>query len=427
MNLDLIIELAMKRASQAQVTTSQGEGSDVTYENNKLKTAMSYQSSATTLRVIVDGKLGVAARSGDVDPQELVRDALEVAEFGSDAPFEWPGPQDMPEVKLVDDRVTGISKQQMVDWGGEMLAAVLDYNADIVADASVSANRGVSTLANSAGLRVHAEGTRLHMGVGGMLTRGTDMLMAHQSDSWRAVGMDAAAVAARAVEKFRLAERTAAVESKVMPVIFTPAATHILLLALTLGINGKNVLKGDSPLKDKLGQPIADERITIIDDPLIDYALDSGPFDREGVAHHTLPVVERGALKCFLYDLKTAAKAGAQTTGHGPGCRTTNLVISAGDAPYEQMIADTDEGIIVENVMGLGQGNAISGEFSVNMLLAYKIEKGQIVGRVKDAMLAGNAYDALRGIACLSSDREWVHGSLLAPAIKVEGLSVVAQ
>ena len=77
--------------------------------------------------------------------------------------------------------------------------------------------------------------------------------------------------------------------------------------------------------------------------------------------------------------------------------------------------------------MGLGQGNPISGEFSVNVQLGYKIENGKIVGRVKDVMLAGNTYDALNNIMAIGDKAEWIGGSLFAPYMQIASLSVVAK
>jgi PmbA protein len=194
-----------------------------------------------------------------------------------------------------------------------------------------------------------------------------------------------------------------------------------------LGFNGKNVFLGSSPLTDKLGEKIADETISITDNPLLDYASNSGKYDGEGVPHQVTPLIEKGVVKNFLYDLDAAGKAGAKTTGNGVGCNPTNLVIKEGDTPYQDMVKNTKEGLLVHNVLGLGQGNPISGEFSVNVQLGYKIESGKIVGRVKDVMLAGNTYEALNNIAVIGDKAEWAGGSLLSPPIQIAKLSVVAK
>lgn len=90
------------------------------------------------------------------------------------------------------------------------------------------------------------------------------------------------------------------------------------------------------------------------------------------------------------------------------------------------MVKGIKEGVIVEEVLGLGQGNAISGEFSVNVNLGYKVENGAIVGRVKEVMLAGNSYDALKCISAIGTEREW-RGSRLVPHIMIDCLNVTAK
>jgi PmbA protein len=96
------------------------------------------------------------------------------------------------------------------------------------------------------------------------------------------------------------------------------------------------------------------------------------------------------------------------------------------------MIRNTTKGLLVHEFLGLGQGNPINGEFSVNLFLGYKIENGKLVGRVKDVMLAGNAFDALKDIIAISKEREWVSGPWsyfcgLMPYIQVGKLSVTAK
>ena len=91
-----------------------------------------------------------------------------------------------------------------------------------------------------------------------------------------------------------------------------------------------------------------------------------------------------------------------------------------------EMIEGTREGLLIEHVMGLGQSNIMNGDFSVNVSLGYKIENGEIVGRVKDAMVAGNVYDALNRIEAIGSEPEWAWATC-APHLKIDALSVVAK
>lgn len=422
-----LIERAMAKAQGAQATVARAESTAVSFENDKLKSAKSSQSTGMTVKVILEGKIGSSHTTDIDDVDGVVARALEAAEFGSPAHFQFPGPEEGPDVKIYDDAVLPVTKEDMVGIGEEMMALVKEYNSDIILDAGASKAVSRREFANSSGVEFATEGTRFGVGIHGQWIRGTDILSAGHSFGWRKREIDHAEVAGKAVELFQMAETIAPITSGDLPVIFTPEGMGVILLALRLGLNGKNVFLGSSPLAGRLGDRIADQRLSITDNPLLDYANGSGRYDGEGVPHRITPLIEQGVVRSFLYDLDTAGRAGTASTGHGVGCGPTNLVVGEGDTPLQEMIANTEEGLLVHNVIGLGQGNPISGEFSVNVHLGYKIDHGEIVGRVKNVMLAGNTYDALENIAAIGDEAHWVGGSLITPPIQIGQLSVVAR
>lgn len=424
---NLLVEKAMKKAQGAQAAFGRSESLKVSFENDRLKSVSSSQSTGMSVKVVVDGKLGSSHTTEIDDVDDVVERAWQAAEFGSPAHFEFPGLQDGSCVKIYDDAVLGVTKEQMVGIGDEMIAVVKEYNSEILVDAGVSKSVGNAQFANSAGMTYTTDSSSFGVGVNGQWVRGTDILSAGHGFGWRKQEIDHGEIARKAVHLFSMAERAAQVQSGHMPVIFTPEGVNVLLLALRLGFNGKNVLLGASPLAGKLEYQIADDRLSLYDNPLIDYASGSGKYDGEGVPHQVTPLIDRGVVTNFLYDLDTAGRAGTKTTGNGTGCGPTNLVVQQGDTTYEEMLKDTKEGLLVHNVLGLGQGNPISGEFSVNVQLGYKVENGEVVGRVKDVMLAGNTYDALKDIAAIGDRAEWASGTLLTPAVKISRLSVVAR
>ena len=91
------------------------------------------------------------------------------------------------------------------------------------------------------------------------------------------------------------------------------------------------------------------------------------------------------------------------------------------------MMRGVKSGLVVEELMGAGQGNVMGGDFSGNVLLGYKIENGEITGRVKDTMVAGNIHEALKRLAAIGSETRWVGGSMHTPALAFEGLTVSAK
>ena len=426
--LHQILDRAVKKADSAQVSISRSEDVPVVFQDDRLKSIKVEQSTDIELRVIVDGKEGHSSTNDVKDIDSLVERALEAAKFGSIVHFDFPEPQKAEDVKIYDDSLRSLTKTEMVQIGEEMLTLIKEYNPQIIIYADIYMGIGHIDFVNSKGLEFSADGSIFGLGCGGQLIRGTDILEIDHGQYWRKREslVDHTKIVDRVIDKFKLAERTAQIKSGEMPVIFTPEAMNILLLALKLGFSGKNALLGASPLAGKLGNKVFDAKFTLTDNPLIDYAVDSGGYDDEGVPHRINILVENGIAKSLLYDLDTAGIAGVESTGNGPGCGTTNLIVEEGDSPYCDMIKNISEGLVVEDVLGLGQSNIMNGEFSVNVNLGYKIENGEIVGRVKDTMLTGNAYDALADVAAVGKDSEWVSGSLKTPPIQIDKLSLIA-
>jgi PmbA protein len=422
-----LIERAMRKAQGAQAFLARSESTDVSFENDKLKSIGDSQSTRMSVKVIVDGKVGSSHTTDLQDADGVVSRALEAAEFGSPAHFEFPGPREGQRVAVCDDAVRHAAKKEMVMIGEEMMTLVKDYQPDILLDAGIGSSFGEAQFANSAGAQYKTETTMFGVGVHGQWVRGTDILFAGHGFGWRKREIDHILIASKAIKLFKMAEKIAPIRSGEMPVIFAPEGMNVLLLALRLGFNGKNVFMGSSPLAGKLDKKVASEAFSMADNPLLDYAGGSGKYDGEGVPRRVTPLIEDGVARNFLYDLDTAGRAGAKTTGNGVGCNSTNLVIKEGNTSYEEMLASIKEGLLIYNVLGLGQGNPISGAFSVNVQLGYKIENGAIVGRVKDVMLAGNTYDALRDIVAIGDKAEWAGSTMLTPPIQVGKLSVVAK
>jgi PmbA protein len=427
-----IVEKAMAKAQAAQAVMLTRETSAVDFENNRLKSAESSQRTHIDLKVVVNGKVGASSTTDPQDIEGVVNRALEAAEFGSPAHFEFLEPQSLEPVKIFDPAILSVEKPEMIRMGQQMMDMIKTYNPEILADASVHKTVYKVEYANSRGAEYNADHTEFNVGAGGQLVRGTDILFAGHGFGHKKRQVDLEDVASRAIEYFRMAENIAPLASGEMPVIFTPDGLILLLLSLGMAVDGKSVNLGASPLRDKLGQQIASQSLTIVDDPFVEYGPRTSAFDDEGVARKVTPIIEKGILRNFVYDLDTAGRAGVKPTGHGSARSFTNLVIDPGKIPYETMIKNTAQGLLVEDFLGIGQGNPINGEFSVNVSLGYKIENGKIIGRVKDIMLAGNVFEALKDITAISREREWVSGSWayfagLMPYIQVGKLSVTAK
>ena len=286
-----------------------------------------------------------------------------------------------------------------------------------------------------------AFGRSLELSADLMRFAGDDVLMIY--DQYAGADMpgeaDLDAIVGSIQSRVELALRVAPPPEGTLPVVFTPMGLSAILLPLEMSLSGKAVVQGTSLLAGRVGEQVLDPRLSLIDDPLRPGCPASRPCDDEGVPSRRLPLIERGVLRAFLYDLETAARAGAGTasTGHGrrgvfgkPRIDSTNLILGELGEPRpgagrlgRGLLEGISDGLVIDDLIGVGQGNPIGGAFSHPVALAYRVERGRITGRVKDAAVAGNVYDLLKRLGGIGDDGRWL-GSRWAPSLLLDGVSV---
>jgi PmbA protein len=429
-----ILKRLRTEAEQVEVVNVQTESTTVGFEANRLKASQVEETKGIALRVVKNGRLGFAASSDESAIEKLIANVLESAAYGDEIPIVFPSPQSAPEVTTFDQNITELSIPRMVEIGQEIIDIICQVEPDALVN--VGLERGVQhlSLRNQAGSNVSFKRSPLSIAFEVNRVRGDDVLIMFDIMGTMVWEDDYLAFARTVGEKLVLAQKSATIQSGRMPVLFAPTGALVLGLPLVLGLNGKNAYTRISPMGGKIGEKLFDDKITLVDDPTIDGRFGSASYDDEGVAHRRNVLVDQGVLKGFVYDLKTAAQSGVESTGNGsrslfnpPTPSPTNLVFQAGETPVAEIIAGIDEGLLVENALGLGQGNVISGAFSNSLSLAFKIEKGEIVGRVKDVSIAGNVYDLLQDVAAVSQETEWVYRYFNLPYILLADMNVVAK
>jgi PmbA protein len=436
--LEEVLRSAQRKAEQAEVFSASSRAVPIQFEANELKQVQTKESSSVALRIFREGKIGFATASGGGSWEALVDMAVETSQFGGAANFEFPSRfhRDYSEVPIFDAKVKEIAMERMVKMGKELVAKIRGHTPDILCDVQVTKGTSSISLINSQGGEGRYNRSFFGLSLEGILVQGTDMLFVDDSESsCRADSIGVDDVVSRVMWQLEMAKRKAAVPSKVLPIIFTPRGVASALLGpLVLAFSGKAVLEGASPLKGKLGEQVFDKKLSLWDDATIAYGVASYPFDDEGVPSRRLPLVTKGVVANFLYDLQTAALAGTQSTGNGrragggfPSPALSAIVLGAGDISFQAMVEDMKEGLVVEQVMGAGQGNLLGGDFSGNVLLGYKVENGVIVGRVKDTMIAGNVYQVLKELPGVGQEARWVGGILQAPPLYCSSVSVTAK
>ncbi|HEU65863.1 MAG TPA: TldD/PmbA family protein [Chloroflexi bacterium] len=431
-----VLRSARKAAEEAEVFSVSSRATTIQFEANELKQVQTRESSSIALRIFREGRIGFATASGGGGLETLVDMAVETSQFGSPANFQFPSSQGYSEVCVFAPEVEEIAMERMVETGKELIARVVGHTPGVLCDVQVT--RGTSSISfiNSQGGEGRYDKSFVALGLEGILVRGTDMLFVGDSESsCRPDFIRIDDLVDRVIWQLAMAREKAAVSTRLLPIIFTSQGVASALLSpLVLAFNGKAVLEGASPLKDRLGEQVFDKRLSLWDDATVAYGVGSYPFDDEGVPGQRLPLVTDGVVTNFLYDLQTAALAGTRSTGNGqragggfPGPAISSLVLARGDVSFQAMVEDMKEGLIVEQVIGAEQGNLLGGDFGGNVLLGYKVENGEIVGRVKDTMIAGNVYQVLKELPGIGQEARWVDGTLQTPPLYCSHVSVATE
>ena len=400
-----------------------GERTDCKFEAGRLKDTGGRETISYSIEALVGRGKGNTSGNRLEDFDTMIELAVKLAKIGSVAHFDaYPGPSEPAIVKTHSEKTLTLSREKMIEGCQQIADLLKAYNADLFIECSANRMESEELLMTSGGV-CHAA-TRTHWNLGAFVQRtaDTDMLFAGYGRGWSDLNAfyDPGGIADRIITDLRRAETI--VESpkgKVMAYL-PPETLARILRPVFMGTNGRNVAKGDSPLAGRLGEQVLAPSLTIMDDPHQDYASGARAIDNNGIPTRKQTIFDRGLLERFLYDLDSAGLAGAEPTGNN-GCTPHSPRILPGDRPSAGLLADIEDGLYLRDIIGFGQSNIINGDFSGNIGLGYRIKNGEIIGRVKNTMIAGNLYEILKQNVLLSSDME--HEGRY-PHVVIEGVSV---
>lgn len=438
--IERLLERARRRADGgADALWRRVERTSVAFEWGRLKAAGVAEEAGVNLRVRHRGRVGVAGTTAvDAPADDVLTRALASAELGAELALAFPAAAPLPPVATFFQPVADASLDRLMEMGRTLLGQLEREGCRV--NVAIEREVAETRVANSAGAAGAYRSTAI--GISAELWRiaGDDVLAI--GDSYEGADLpsdDALAALVRSVIlRLEHGLRIVHPPEGALPVIFTPLGLSALLLPVTQALSGKAVLQGISPLAARVGEQVFDGRFSLTDDALRPGRAASRPLDDECVPSRTTSLVERGVVRRFLYDLETATRARTDSTGHGqrtifgkPVPGYTNIVLGeegrgtreAGAELGGGLLRDVKDGLLVDELIGVGQGNVIGGAFSHPVALAYRVERGAISGRVKDAAVAGNAYDLWKRVGDFGNDTRWA-GPRCTPSVLLDGVSV---
>lgn len=436
------VELAVARgAEQCDAIAFSHTESTVSIRLGDIEKLIEATSHSLGLRVIAGGRTAVCSTSDFTLAafEQFVGETVELARIS--APDQYAG---LPEpeqlsagggdsLQLYDERIESLPLDERIDMARACEAAALGFDPRITNSegASLTTRIGEVALANSREFAASYPATSISLSTEAL----ADDEDGKKRNAWwfsaernlRSL-MDPETIgriaAQRAVDQLG-ARKT---DTKRVPVIFEPMMAARLAGDVAGCATGGALYRGATFLAGRTGEAIGSPLVTIVDDPTQPARAGSRPFDGEGVAARRNVLFQEGRFEGFLFDCYTARRMDARTTGSAqrgvsslPEPGAANLIFEPGDAPAEDIVADTKEGLLVTALMGFGF-NPTTGDYSRGVG-GFWIENGQIAYPVAEVNISGDAASMLASVDAVGSDLTWF-GSSAAPTVRIAEMTV---
>jgi PmbA protein len=392
------------------------------------------------VRAFVDGRSGYAYGTdlSDAGVAEVAGAARAAAEAAD--PDEYGG---LPD-EFGATPVEGLASPALRDWSTERkveLALAVERAARArpgvtqVENAVYSDADGSVAVANSRGFVAGYDATQAWAYASAFAGEGADLMTGLGVDLGRdPAALDPEAIGAEAADRALALVGARQPESRRCPVVLDAFVAASFIGFIGSMLSAEAVQRGRSLFADREGDEIAHPALALADDGSDPGGPSSAPFDGEGSPSRRTPLIGDGRLLTFLFDTRSARRAGRETTGNAsrgsyrspPSVGTTNLVLEAGSHDLEGLFAAAGEGLFVTDVAGLHSGvNPVSGTFSVGAS-GRLIEGGEPGAPVRELTIASDLVSMLQAVREVGSQARWVPfgGSVKAPPILVGEMAI---
>ncbi|MDQ2900645.1 MAG: TldD/PmbA family protein [Acidobacteriota bacterium] len=425
-------------ATDAECTISEGEEFSANVRLGEVETLKEAGSRGAGLRILIGRKTG-SSYTSDLTPEgvrHMVASAVELAAVTTEDPFaDLPARDELGslpgELDLYSDDVADLDTGFKIELArrAEAAALAVDERINNSEGASFDSHLGRRIFANSRGFAGDYRSSYCSISAVPVAKQGESM----ERDYWFSIARGFAGLE-RPEEVGRIAaERTlrrlgaVKVETQRVPVIFEPRTARSLLENLFEAIEGRSIYRQSSFLAGKLGEKVASENVTVIDDGTIPGLFGTSPFDDEGVATRRTPVIERGVLKNYLLNTYSARKLGMKTTGNAArgitgnaGTGHGNFFLEKGTRTARELIGSVRDGFYVTELIGSGV-NIATGDYSRGAAGMW-IRDGELAFPVSEVTIAGTLQQMFMGMEA-ASDLEF-RGSTAAPTVLIGEMTV---
>jgi PmbA protein len=429
---DRVVSMAQP-GEQIEAFVSRDAETDVRIYEGEVEHFVAAQTEGVGIRVIRDGRTGFAYAGvlDDMAVAEVLAEARDNVQFGT--PDEWAGLAEPDGVEVIEqelwsDVLAGYATDDKIALAKELERLTLATDTRIRVDdanyADVSSESAVST---TTGIRRTGRENGCYVVVSSMADEGDETQTGFGFSVGRSpLEFDLAKAAKEASDRATRLLGATKPSTKRTTVVLDPFVTASLLGVISSTLNGESVAKGRSLFKDRLGEGVANSIVTLVDDPTNPKAYTATDLDGEGLAARRNVLIEKGVLQKFVHSSYSARRVGTKSTGNAvrggfkgtPGVGCLALQLLPGDRDQNALIADIDDGVLIQSVTGLHSGvNAISGDFSVGAS-GLTISNGQVGGPIREFTIASTLQRMLHDVVEVGNDVDWL-------PMRAAGLSLV--
>jgi PmbA protein len=376
------------------------------------------------VRVIANGRAGFAYSTQLND--EGLDDLVDLARTNASSatpdeavalPAEGGGSEQLDE--LIDRAQTEVTPDQKVEFALELerLTRAADARVRNVEEAVYSDSDTTIAIATSEGIEGTYRRTDAWCYSVAIATDGDDTEVGFEFDLARGMaGLSAEDVARKGAERACRVLGASKIPSARMPVVFDPYTAAQFLGVLGRALTGESVQKGRSMFAGKLGESVAADGLSLVDDGRAAGAPGASPWDAEGVATRRTEVITDGVLTTLLYDTISARREGRASSGNAtragfkssPGPSPSNLAFDPMGGSRDDILRQAGRALLVQDFHGVHSGaNPVSGDFSVGVT-GTLLENGDPVAPVKEVTVALPMVEILRSIVAVADDRRWL-------------------
>ncbi len=441
---DYAVSYALQKgASEVEVYLYEGHSTNVGIERGQVTKSNKILDQGLGIRVIVRKAIGFAYTNA-IENKNTINDAIASALSAAKASKPDKNWKDFPEKssyglveKTYDRKIIKLQSKDLVSLAYEMLDAAITVEKNVLPiEGGVSTAFFLNGIANSNGVRAFDKGTYIECSLAAAVKKkNTITPVCFEFNAERTYNINPKWVGKEAARLALSALNTKRIETRTTNLILTQFALQSLLSnTLINSVKADNVQRNQSPFRDKIGEKIGSDLLTIQDDGLLAGGLGTAPFDGEGVPQQKTNIIKKGILKNFLYDNYTAKKEGKESTGNAsragylstPNIGTTNFRIIPGSQTPEQLIEEVDDGLLIYYLQGAHSSNPVSGEFSVVATPAWRIKNGEITHSTRGIMLSGNIFEVLKNVSLVANNERKL-GSIISPWILVKNVRIIGK